>query len=667
MPVSLPDPSDIDAWLEVVSDADRAGAAIRSESCPEKAMERALQLFPDLDSQIIYNPATPSYILEAIYKRAGYSGTRSSVVQHKNATEVIWELASQDSDKSVRRGVAERIKSSATLEKLAQDSEQSVRYGVAENPHTPSSVLEILTNPIEIYIAAAVLKHKNCTPEIFRTIAKGEIDSDWLPEPLLSLAPKELILDIYNRAPQSKRYYILKNPLAPETLLLELLEQAAPQEAYSALVNSIPFLLKREEISQELFLALLKSAPETTLFQFAGYKNHSQASVDAIIAKKSVELKISLIGNSSIHGDMLLSLIGDKSKKVQSALREKTYFGHHPDGSFKALPYENRDSLWAALESGAAAPSKKKLTQNSAIEEIFSSNFTKNEFEEVSQLYLESTSAKSFEPTNPHPWLAAASSSDQRNRIIACVRVRAAQLGILKPESLRDEPYFYVMPRFEGAVFKYLMDPFFETLDDLNYRIIKSLGELNRIIVGGYSKIPNLQKSHILELIELKDPYFNWVVANNYPLDADVLTALAPSLAYRHSTYKEESDSSKLKFGERAFYSSSGYRIESHPAAIVAVHPETPADVIDKLRKSSNQYIRGLFIEDDRLYSDEALKRGMKDKSEYVRALVAAHPNTTPEMLETLASDKDVTVRTAVKANPRTPKEVKAMMALLKD
>jgi hypothetical protein len=61
MPVSLPDPSDIDAWLEVVSDADRAGAAIRSESCPEKAMERALQLFPDLDSQIIYNPATPSY------------------------------------------------------------------------------------------------------------------------------------------------------------------------------------------------------------------------------------------------------------------------------------------------------------------------------------------------------------------------------------------------------------------------------------------------------------------------------------------------------------------------------------------------------------------------------------------------------------------------------
>jgi hypothetical protein len=93
----------------------------------------------------------------------------------------------------------------------------------------------------------------------------------------------------------------------------------------------------------------------------------------------------------------------------------------------------------------------------------------------------------------------------------------------------------------------------------------------------------------------------------------------------------------------------------------------TQSDVRDKLRKSSNQYIRGLFIEDERLFSFEILESAMKDKSAHVRALVAGHPKSTPQMLEVMASDKDSQVRTAIKLNPNTPAEVKAMMALLKD
>jgi len=80
-----------------------------------------------------------------------------------------------------------------------------------------------------------------------------------------------------------------------------------------------------------------------------------------------------------------------------------------------------------------------------------------------------------------------------------------------------------------------------------------------------------------------------------------------------------------------------------------------------------NEVRWGLFIEDERLYSENALKRGLKDKSEYVRSLVASHSKTTIEMLEQLTSDKSAEVSSADANNPRKPLVAKAMMALLKD
>jgi hypothetical protein len=666
MPLNLPDPRDIDAWLEVIADLDKAQVAIRSESCPEQAMQRALQLFPDLESQIVYNPVTPTYMLEEIYKRATWSGTRSTIVKHVNSSERILEIASKDSDSHVRMSVAERVKSESILEQLAKDSDQMVRIGVAQNPYATSKILKLVIEPLVPNSAAAVLQNRNCTEEIFRQVAMSQMDADWLPEPLLALAPEDLIFDIYSRAPKNKRYYVLKNLKAPESLLLELFSEEVPDQSHFPLTNSLKNMLNREKLSEEVFLAALKRAPEISRFEFARYIGLSQAMVDALIAMNSVELKLALISNSSVNGELLLGLVNDKSKKVQSALREETYFGKDSEGKYGNLRYQNRDQLWATLKLGVTPKSKKKLSQNSAIAEIFKSVFTMKEFSELSDLYLKSTLEKSFAVDHSHPWLAAATTLDQRDRIIACARVRAAQLGLIEPESLRDDPYFYVMPRVEGGTLKHVMDPFFESFDDLNFRIIRSLGVIGRII-GGNFDVKRLEKSHVLELLEIGDPYFNWKIANEYQLDVDLLVVLAGSPAYRHSTYSESIPSDTLKFGEWYFYSSNGYRIESHPAAIVAVHPMTQSDVRDKLRKSSNQYIRGLFIEDERLFSLDILESAMKDKSAYVRTLVAGHPKSTLQMLEVMASDKDSQVRTAIKLNPNTPAEVKAMMALLKD
>jgi hypothetical protein len=666
MPINLPDPQDADAWLDLVADLDKARVAIRSESCPEQAMQRAIQLFPELESQIVYNSATPSYLLEELFNRATWSGTRSTIVEHANSTNKILEVAAQDSDSHVRKSVAERIKSETVLKQLAEDSEPMVRIGVARNPFASSDILKILIRPLVPNLVAAVLQNRNCTDDIFRQIANSQMDEDWLPEPLLAQAPADLIENLYRQAPKNKRYYLLQNLNAPESLLLELFSEEVPDQSYFSITNSIKFLFKRETLSEELFLAALNRSPEISRFEFARYQRLTQPMVSSLIKLKSVDLKLSLISNESINGELLIPLVKDKSKKVQSALRERTYFGQDLDGKYKELPYKNRDQLWSALESGGNSLTKRKLSQNSAIAEIFSSTFSNKDFDELSDLYLKSASEDAFEIDESHPWLTAAGTPDQRNRIIACIRVRAAQLGLIEPEVLREDPYFYVMRRVEGATLKYVIDPFFQTFDDLNFRIIKSLGEIDRIIRGNFD-VTKLEKPHVAELLELKDSYFNWKIANQYELDVELLVLLASSPAHRHSTYSESISAETLKFGEWPFYSSNGYRIESHPSAIVAVHPMTPSEIRDKLKKSSNQYIRGLFIEDERLFTLEFLKSSMKDKSAHVRTLVAAHPESTSQMLEFLASDNDPQVRTAIKMNPNTPPEVKAMMALLKD
>ena len=87
MPKNLPDPDNLKAWLEIVDDESMAHTAIRSENCPAKAMEKALRNFPNLDGQVVHNPEAPSHILESRFNRAGWGGTRYSIVKHKNVTE----------------------------------------------------------------------------------------------------------------------------------------------------------------------------------------------------------------------------------------------------------------------------------------------------------------------------------------------------------------------------------------------------------------------------------------------------------------------------------------------------------------------------------------------------------------------------------------------------
>lgn len=662
MPKNLPDPNNLEAWLEIVDDESMAHTAIRSESCPVKAMEKALRNFPNLESQVVYNTETPSHILESVFMRAGWGGTRSSIVTHKNVTEKILRAALSDPDDFVRSKVAEKTSDAETLLILSKDPSHSVRFDVARNPHSNSQVLTSLLETYEDSVAAGIIENRNCTPTIFNAIAAKTIQPGWISNPLLTHAPAEMIEEIYARVPAAERYYLMKNPKAPSHLLMSLFKDPVEGGSRFAINQSTPAFLLRTDLSDELLISALAICEP---WGFALRKSISPALAKALIALKSVDLKLTLIGNPVVTGEMLMDLVNDKSKKVQDALKSRTYFGCDDDGNYRHIPYQNREKLWEALEgSGLPIQKKKKLNQKSALELIFSSTFTNADLELTTKIFRESLKVN-FAPLPESELLDAAANSDQRTRIFACLLVRAAQLGLIPPSMLMNEENRSCMYRVEGATLDYVVNPFLETFDDLNFEIIKQLGQLGKLF--GHYDITRLSPNQVLTLIECGEAYFNWKVATNYPLTPEILLALSDSPAYRHSTYSDKKEDLKLSFGEWAFYSSNGYRVESHPAAIVAVHPLATPEVIQKISKSSNQYLRGLFIEDVRLFSENALKRGLKDKSEYVRSLVASHSKTTIEMLEQLASDKSAEVRSAVANNPKTPLEVKAMMALLKD
>jgi hypothetical protein len=88
-----------------------------------------------------------------------------------------------------------------------------------------------------------------------------------------------------------------------------------------------------------------------------------------------------------VPSSILIPLIKDKSKKVQAALAQRTYFGK-TDSGWGNIDYENRDELWQALESGAPAAEKpKKLTMKSAISTLFETKLSKSDFDAFVQAY----------------------------------------------------------------------------------------------------------------------------------------------------------------------------------------------------------------------------------------------------------------------------------------
>lgn len=90
------------------------------------------------------NEEAPIEIWHEILEK--FPNMKTWVIHNKTVPEEILRLLSNDSDSSVRRRVADKIKCPAdVLAKLAKDSDEAVRLRVAYNPKVTREILERLT------------------------------------------------------------------------------------------------------------------------------------------------------------------------------------------------------------------------------------------------------------------------------------------------------------------------------------------------------------------------------------------------------------------------------------------------------------------------------------------------------------------------------------------
>lgn len=353
----LPAPEDIQGWLDRVEVEANARGAVIYDKCPVPAIEKAIELFPDLLSQVCYNKEAPAHLLERAYEELS-SFTKTSVVKHKNATAKILAAAVVNPDLDVREAAAAVATDLNQIRRLAKDASMSLRFDLAKNPNTPSEVLADLLEPYYRNVAAQILENPNCTHELFREIAEkpivdqddSEISGTWVAEPLLSKAPPEMLEGLFRRFSEKDRQYVILNPNASIAMLGEMFDGI--ERIYDG--KLISNLLKRNDLPDELVLKAIKKVREDLVTIFAGWSGISQAVVEGLYTQKSIDVNLTLIQNPNVTGQMLMPLVKDKSKKIRNALAERTYKVYDEHYRSTDTPYEGRDELWAALDGGVA-------------------------------------------------------------------------------------------------------------------------------------------------------------------------------------------------------------------------------------------------------------------------------------------------------------------------
>ena len=360
----LPEPTNLGAWLDLVANEEEAFRAIASEDCPIDAMEKALQLFPELERQVVYNAHAPGKILERVFKNAAWNLTRSTIVEHKNATESILLDALIDEDEDVRRSLAKVTTDANILKILASDDSMRVKFVVARNPNSTSDVLTLLLDPYLPNVAAGVLENPNCTTTIFKFVASQPVwtnsssnnpynlTGDWTSSPLLTNAPADMLGDVFAKVLAPYRFHIMKNPHASMSQLLQGINDAeiiGDGEAISS-------LLKRENLPEEILLSAIAKVTKNLLHKFADYKFLTQRAVNALIELNSIDITVAVINNPTVSGAFLMPLIENKSKKIQNALRQENYTSWEPGASLTSFTtkYVGREQLWAALPRGSS-------------------------------------------------------------------------------------------------------------------------------------------------------------------------------------------------------------------------------------------------------------------------------------------------------------------------
>jgi 3-methyladenine DNA glycosylase AlkC len=85
---------------------------------------------------------------------------------------------------------------------------------------------------------------------------------------------------------------------------------------------------------------------------------------------------------------------------------------------------------------------------------------------------------------------------------------------------------------------------------------------------------------------------------------------------------------------------------------------------LDQQQNNWREYCNNFLLAENPNTSPEILEQLASDESFYVRRCVASHPNTPPKVLEQLATDEEYYVRWSVALNPNTPRYLKKYLKI---
>ena len=94
----------------------------------------------------------------------------------------------------------------------------------------------------------------------------------------------------------------------------------------------------------------------------------------------------------------------------------------------------------------------------------------------------------------------------------------------------------------------------------------------------------------------------------------------------------------------------------------VAVHPNTSIGTLEQLLSDGHDQVRSA-VQRRRDIPAAVLTLSCQHRSHLMRALAAAHPDCTPEMLERLAADGHLDVRAVAASRSRIPADTLAALA----
>ena len=143
-----------------------------------------------------------------------------------------------------------------------------------------------------------------------------------------------------------------------------------------------------------------------------------------------------------------------------------------------------------------------------------------------------------------------------------------------------------------------------------------------------------------------------WAIATTVELDAVLLRYLSTVPILSRAEFYEEDLPKGPGIVVVDMSQSTGYQpcvVQYHTQVIVALHPLTPPDVLDRLVKARSRHVRVALAQRP---FDEGLERLARDEEPTVRAAVAASPGLTIALRNQFGEDSDPQVQAALRRNP---------------